>query len=632
MAFQSLYRRYRPQRFEQIVGQEHVVAALRNAAAEDRLGHAYLFSGPRGTGKTSTARILAKVLNCEHPVDGEPDGTCPACTAIEAGSSFDVTELDAASHTGVDNMRDLIASTALASPGRTRLYILDEVHMLSKGASAALLKTLEEPPDHVVFILATTDPEKVLPTIRSRTQHLEFRLLPAAELEAHVRWIIEDAGLEVSEDGIAQALREGGGSARDTLSALDRIVAAGGVARSDDSVDDLLDAICESDAAAALAALADATNQGRDPRMVGERVLDELRSAFLASMRVDLSHLSERQRAAADDHAARLRAPVITRALEVLGTALVDMRQAPDPRIPLEVALVRITRPESDTSVEALLARIERLESAVRDGDVERLPEAAGTPGRAAGSPAAEARSRLAEAAKPDPEPSVPEASPVPDPTPVPDVTPVPDHEAVPEVEAVPDVTPVPEREAVPDVTPVPDVEPVPDHEPVPDVAPVPDHEPVPEATPVPDLPSRDDLTLAWGDRVLTGLRPKVKMLYASGRFVEHSGAQAAFALPNAPHVERCEPLKADVEAALAVEFGRPVPLVLVVEGSPEAETTAPAAEAATPAADAAPADELAEIGPVDELEDAGKASTGLDQVTDIFGKVELLDEEEESG
>jgi len=172
MAFQSLYRRYRPQKFSEIVGQEHVVAALRNAAAEDRLGHAYLFSGPRGTGKTSTARILAKVLNCENPVGGEPCGVCPPCKSIEAGNSFDVTELDAASHTGVDNMRDLIASTALASPGRTRLYILDEVHMLSKGASAALLKTLEEPPDHVVFILATTDPEKVLPTIRSRTQHL----------------------------------------------------------------------------------------------------------------------------------------------------------------------------------------------------------------------------------------------------------------------------------------------------------------------------------------------------------------------------------------------------------------------------------------------------------------------------
>jgi DNA polymerase-3 subunit gamma/tau len=596
MAFQSLYRRYRPQRFDQIVGQEHVVAALRNAAAEDRLGHAYLFSGPRGTGKTSTARILAKVLNCEHPVDGEPDGTCPACKAIEAGSSFDVTELDAASHTGVDNMRDLIASTALASPGRTRLYILDEVHMLSKGASAALLKTLEEPPDHVVFILATTDPEKVLPTIRSRTQHLEFRLLPAAELEAHVRWIIQDAGLEVSEEGIAQALREGGGSARDTLSALDRIVAAGGVARSDHSVDDLLDAICEGDTGGALTALADAMAQGRDPRTVGERVLDELRNAFLAAMSVDLSHLAEQQRAAAEDHAGRLRAPAITRALEVLGTALVDMRQAPDPRIPLEVALVRITRPEADTSVEALLARVERLEAALRDGDTGALPAPSGPAG--GGSPAAEARSRLADAKKADP--------PAPEPAPEP--------------------TPAIEEVAAPVLTAVPDPEPEPVPEPEPEPTPEPEAPPAPAAAG--DLPSRDELTLAWGDRVLTDLRPKVKMLYAAGRFVDHAGEVAAFALPNQTHVERCEPLKADVEAALASEFGRPVPLVLVVDGGTDASPDA-AASSSDPKPAPTPSEELADIGPVEDLEDAGSASTGLDQVTDIFGKVELLDEEE---
>ncbi len=626
MAFQSLYRRYRPQKFSEIVGQDHVVAALRNAAAEDRLGHAYLFSGPRGTGKTSTARILAKVLNCENPVDGEPCGVCPPCKSIEAGNSFDVTELDAASHTGVDNMRDLIASTALASPGRTRLYILDEVHMLSKGASAALLKTLEEPPDHVVFILATTDPEKVLPTIRSRTQHLDFRLLPAAELEAHVRWIIGDAGLQVEEAGIAQALREGGGSARDTLSVLDRIVAAGGVARDDDSVDDLLEALCEVDTARALTALADATVQGRDPRGVGEQVLDRLRNAFLSAMRVDLSHLTEADRAAAADHAERLRPAAITRALEVLGTALIDMRQAPDPRIPLEVALVRITRQESDTSTDALLARIERLEQAVRDGSGRELPAApspAADAPASGGSPAAEARSRLAGVRKPEPDeaPAPPEGEPAP-----PTIAAVPDPEPEPEPEPAPEPTPV--------VALVPDPEPEPEPEPEP--APAPEVE-----TPAGDLPSRDELTIAWGDRVLTGLRPKVKMLFAAGRFLENRDDAAAFALPNATHVTRCEPLKADVEAALAAEFGRAVPLVLVVDGGsdvpePPASTTddSPPAGAdeggATPAPRSEMADELADIGPVEDLEDAGTASTGLDQVTDIFGKVELLEEDPE--
>ena len=606
MAFQSLYRRYRPQRFDQIVGQEHVVAALRNAAAEERLGHAYLFSGPRGTGKTSTARILAKVLNCESPVDGEPDGTCPACKSIESGSSFDVTELDAASNRGINEMKDLLATTRLSSGGRTRLYILDEVHMLTKEAAGALLKTLEEPPDHVVFILATTDPEKVLPTIRSRTQHLEFRLLPAAELEAHVRWIIADAGLEVEEDGIAQALREGGGSARDTLSALDRIVAAGGVAREDDSIESLMDAICESDPAAAIAALADAAAQGRDPRTVGERVLDELRNAFLASMRVDLSHLSERQRASAADHAERLRAPAITAALEDLGRALVDMRQAPDPRIPLEVALVRITRPESDTSLDALVARVERLEQALREGGGGSSAE---SPARApdAASPAAEARSRLADVRKAEPPPA---------PAPEPVVEPEPEP-APPPLAAVPDPDPEPEPEPV--------VEP----------------EPAVAEAPAPsgggDLPSRDELTLAWGDRVLTGLRPKVKMLYAAGRFVEHSADGAAFALPNRTHVERCEPLKGDVEAALAAEFGRPVPLVLVVDGAPEPDAPSGGDPAPPPAggqpgpapAPAGPSEELADIGPLEDLEDAGAASTGLDKVTDVFGAVELIEEDE---
>jgi DNA polymerase III subunit gamma/tau len=158
VSYTSLYRRYRPRRFAEVRGQDHLVAALQNAVRDDRVGHAYLLSGPRGTGKTTTARILAKVLNCENPKDGEPCLECASCIAIEAGTSFDLHELDAASNNGVDAMRDLIGRAALGSPGRIKVYILDEVHMLSPGAEAALLKTLEEPPDHVVFVLATTDP------------------------------------------------------------------------------------------------------------------------------------------------------------------------------------------------------------------------------------------------------------------------------------------------------------------------------------------------------------------------------------------------------------------------------------------------------------------------------------------
>ena len=178
MATPSLYRRYRPRRFAEIKGQDHVVRALRDAVAGGREGQAYLFSGPRGTGKTTSARILAKVLNCERPVDGEPCCECASCLDVERGVSYDVHELDAASNNGVEAMRDLIEKANLGTPGRHKVYILDEVHMLSKPAEATLLKTLEEPPSHVVFVLATTDPQKVSDTIRSRTQHLRFHLLP----------------------------------------------------------------------------------------------------------------------------------------------------------------------------------------------------------------------------------------------------------------------------------------------------------------------------------------------------------------------------------------------------------------------------------------------------------------------
>ena len=210
MAHQALYRRYRPSCFAELRGQESVVRALQNAVRQGRVGHAYLFSGPRGTGKTSTARILAKALNCtDSSSDGEPCGRCQSCIDIAGNTSYDLIELDAASNNKVDDIRDLISRVAMGSPGKAKVYVLDEVHMLTSGAENALLKTLEEPPDHVVFVLCTTEPHKVVPTIRSRTQHLEFSLIDGDVLADHARWIIEQAGLEV-DGGCHQSRRPSG--------------------------------------------------------------------------------------------------------------------------------------------------------------------------------------------------------------------------------------------------------------------------------------------------------------------------------------------------------------------------------------------------------------------------------------
>jgi len=365
MAVQSLYRRYRPRRFDELKGQEHVVRALRNAVINHREGQAYLFSGPRGTGKTSTARILAKVLNCESPEDGEPCGICNSCGSIDSGNSYDVLELDAASNNGVENMRDLIERSSLGNPGRHRVFILDEVHMLSKAAEAALLKTLEEPPPHVVFVLATTDPQKVSETIRSRTQHLQFHLLPLHDLEEHVRWVIKDANLKVSEDAIAHVLVQGGGSARDTLSALELIAAGGGEVGEQMSSDEFIEAISDQDPARALAATAFSIQQGNDPRSLTEEIVRHLRECFLSLMAPELVQLPEQRATVIADQARKLGASTLVRSIEVLGESLIEMRHAPDARLLLEVSLVKLTNQTLGGDIAAIIGRLERLEAGV---------------------------------------------------------------------------------------------------------------------------------------------------------------------------------------------------------------------------------------------------------------------------
>ena len=524
MATQSLYRRYRPRRFGELKGQEHIVRALRNAVANDRGGQAYLFSGPRGTGKTSAARILAKVLNCANPQQGEPCCECESCLAIDRGTSFDVLELDAASNNGVDNIRELIERAAMGNPGRHRVFILDEVHMLSTGAEAALLKTLEEPPPHVVFVLATTDPQKVSETIRSRTQHLQFRLLPAKELEAHVRWVVSDAGLTVSDDAISQVIADGGGSARDTLSALELVAAGGGEADSSVRPEDVIEALIARDAAEVLTKVAAVMQRGYDPKTFTEQIVRYLREMFLSSMSPQLVQLSQEQAVHAAELTARYGIASVVRAIETLGEALLDIRRAPDPRLVLEVTLVRLASNSIANDTASLVARVERLETGgARPRDVTgpiprpRLTETVATP-RTATSP-----TQTTTRAKSSPTPTSPSSS-------------------------------------QPATT-------------------------SPTSTTSSNSQVAGDLADLWPS-VLRTLKATVRALYSAVDIVSASDDALVFSAPSDMHKKKCLEWKDPVVAALTTSAGRPISIDFVVHGSrgpATAETVRPSAAAPTP-------------------------------------------------